>query len=244
MSSRPTDPAARARCHRTGEAVAALASRLRPATVRSLVSLAVLLIVVGASACGPDPGPAREIGEVRGVDEGVPRPPAGSPLVTLETSMGEITVALYRERAPVTVENFLQYVEERHYDGTIFHRVVHDFVIQGGGFEPGMTERPTRPPIANEADNGLANLRGTLAMARKRDPDSATAQFYINLSNNRQLDPGRGGGAAGYTVFGVVVEGMDVVDAIGRVPTGTQHGRDVPRQDVVIERARRDGHVG
>lgn len=205
------------------------------------LALSAVVLLGGLVACS-DPGPPRDLGEVRGVDDEVHMPPSGSPLVTLETTMGRITIGLYQDRAPVTVDNFLRYVEEGHYDGTIFHRVVDGFVVQGGGFEPGMRERPTRDPIPNEAGNGLANLRGTVAMARTRDPDSATSQFFVNVANNRSLDPGNMD-AYGYAVFGVVVDGMDVVQAISRLPVGTHHGREVPRQDVLVRRAYRDGHI-
>ena len=160
------------------------------------------------------------------------------PRVRLVTSKGTIVVELDREKAPITVSNFLRYVEDGFYDGTIFHRVVPDFVIQGGGFTPDLTRKETRPPIINESNNGLSNLRGTIAMARTSDPDSATSQFYINLVDNTSLDyaPGR----PGYAVFGKVIEGMDVVDAIGAVETTTRNGlNDVPVEDIIIERAER-----
>src|SRR5512135_2813229 len=124
-------------------------------------------------------------------------PPAG-PVVVLETSMGRIRIGLYKDKSPITVNNFIQYLRSGHYDGVIFHRVIPNFMIQGGGFEPDMTERPTRPPIRNEARNGLRNLRGTIAMARTNAPDSATAQFFINLKDNASLDFGMRG--AGYAV--------------------------------------------
>jgi len=161
------------------------------------------------------------------------------PQVRLTTTMGEITVELDREKAPVTVENFLRYVDDRFYDGTIFHRVIRDFVIQGGGYLPGLRPKEgTRDPITNESNNGLSNLRGTIAMARTSDPDSATSQFYINVKDNPSLDyaPGR----PGYAVFGRVVKGMDVVDAIAAVQTESRQGfNDVPVTDVIIIEARR-----
>ncbi len=168
-----------------------------------------------------------------------------NPVVIIETSMGDIKVELDPGHAPETVKNFLGYVDDKFYDGTIFHRVIKDFMIQGGGFEPGMKEKPTKPPIKNESTNGLSNLRGAIAMARTADPDSATAQFYINaVSNAAKLDPRRdpasGQYNAGYAVFGKVVQGMDVVDKIRAVETvkaGPQ--RDVPLQDVVIKSVRR-----
>jgi peptidyl-prolyl cis-trans isomerase A (cyclophilin A) len=161
-------------------------------------------------------------------------------VVVLETSLGTIKVALDRDKAPVTVENFLQYVRSGHFDGTVFHRVIPNFMIQGGGFDSGLKQKATRPPIKNEASNGLKNRRGTLAMARTNDPDSATAQFFINLKDNTPLDYGVRN--AGYAVFGEVVEGMGVVDRIAAVPTGPRPPHaDVPRLPVVIKSAREEG---
>ena len=156
----------------------------------------------------------------------------------LITNLGTLVIELDPEAAPVTVANFLQYVEEGHYNGTIFHRVIPDFMIQGGGYDLAFTERPTREPIANESSNGLKNRRGTVAMARLNDPDSATSQFFINLKNNSFLNAG--GRYGGYTVFGEVVEGMEVVDAIAAIPT-TQMGPfdDVPEEPVILESAAR-----
>ena len=169
-------------------------------------------------------------------------PPAlAAETVVMETSLGTITIELYPDKAPETVKNFLSYVDEGFYDGTIFHRVIPGFVIQGGGFAPGMKKKATHPPIRNEAANGLRNLRGTLSMARTGVIDSATSQFFINLRDNPALDHrGNSPSAFGYAVFGRVVEGMDVVDRIAAVPTGrVGYYRDVPRTDVVIVRARR-----
>jgi cyclophilin family peptidyl-prolyl cis-trans isomerase len=138
------------------------------------------------------------------------------------------------------VANFVEYVKAGHYDGTIFHRVIADFMIQGGGMDSAMKEKPTRKPIRNEAKNGLRNSRGTVAMARTSDPDSATAQFFISVRDNHRLDFGIGG--AGYTVFGEVLEGMDVVDKIAAVPTTSRGGADdVPVKPVVIQKARVEG---
>jgi cyclophilin family peptidyl-prolyl cis-trans isomerase len=161
-----------------------------------------------------------------------------NPLVVLDTSHGKVVVELFADKAPVTVKNFLQYVDDKFYDGTIFHRVIADFMIQGGGMEPGLEEKKTREPIKNESANGVSNERGTLAMARLPDPDTATAQFFINVKDNTRLD---GSGAkAGYAVFGRVVDGMDVVDKIRRVETATRGGHEnVPVQDVVLRSARR-----
>lgn len=161
------------------------------------------------------------------------------PKVILHTSKGPITLELYDDQAPLSVENFLQYARDGHYDGTIFHRVISNFMIQGGGFEPDMTRRETREPITNEADNGLTNARGTIAMARTTMPHSATAQFYINVTDNPSLDHrGTQSGATwGYAVFGRVTEGMEVVDAIRFVETATVSGmQDVPIDPVIIER--------
>jgi peptidyl-prolyl cis-trans isomerase A (cyclophilin A) len=159
------------------------------------------------------------------------------PQVDLKTSAGNIRVELYPAKAPKTVENFLQYVKDGHYDGTIFHRVIPGFMIQGGGMTPSMAQKPTRAPVPIESKNGLKNEVGTLAMARTSDPNSATAQFFINVSNNGFLDyPGQDG--HGYTVFGKVVDGMDVVNKIVAVPTGSQGmHQNVPRKPVVIESA-------
>lgn len=155
------------------------------------------------------------------------------PRVRVKTSMGDFVVELDREKAPVTVQNFLRYVDDDFYDNTIFHRVIDDFVIQGGGFEPGLVEKETRDPIINEGDNGLRNDRGTIAMARTSAPDSATSQWYVNLKNNNSLNHTEGN--PGYAVFGKVVSGMSVVDAIGRVETESREGYDdVPVQDVVV----------
>ncbi|HZZ81964.1 MAG TPA: peptidylprolyl isomerase [Gemmataceae bacterium] len=165
---------------------------------------------------------------------------AKHPRVVMDTNYGKITIELDADKAPITAKNFLQYVDDKHYDGTIFHRVIADFMIQGGGFEPGLKERKTRNPIKNEANNGLRNERGTIAMARTKDPDSATGQFFINtVDNGRKLGPG-GVDATGYAVFGRVVAGMDVVDAIRRVKTEEAGGHDdVPVKDVIIRSVRR-----
>ena len=157
--------------------------------------------------------------------------------VILTTNMGKIKIELNVEKAPKTVANFISYVESGHYDGTIFHRVIDGFMVQGGGFEPGMKQKTSKPPIENEAKNGLKNLTYTLAMARTGDPHSASAQFFINTSNNSFLDyPGQDGW--GYCVFGLVSEGTDVVDKIKSVKT-TRTGmfQDVPVENIVIEKA-------
>jgi peptidyl-prolyl cis-trans isomerase A (cyclophilin A)/peptidyl-prolyl cis-trans isomerase B (cyclophilin B) len=166
---------------------------------------------------------------------------AAEPRVELKTSMGTIVIELFPDRAPATVKNFLQYVRDGHYDGTVFHRVIPKFMIQAGGFTGEFREKPTRAPVRNEADNGLKNTTGTVAMARRADPHSASAQFFINVADNPFLDfryPTQQG--YGYTVFGRVIDGMDVVQRIAGVATGAGPGphRDVPLQPVVIERAR------
>lgn len=158
----------------------------------------------------------------------------------IQTSMGDIVVELYRDKAPATVPNFLEYATSGHYDRTLIHRVVRGFVIQGGGYSRFFTERPTRDPIPYEADNGLKNERGTIAMARSDSPDSAAAQWYINLRDNPKLDHKMFEGLPvyGYTVFGRVVDGMDVADAIGAVETGPggDFEAEVPVEPVIIER--------
>jgi len=159
---------------------------------------------------------------------------AANPVVVIKTSEGDITVELNAKKAPVTVANFLEYVDSGFYNGTIFHRVIPNFMIQGGGFSPDMVEKATREPIVNESRNRLHNTRGTIAMARTNNPDSATSQFFINHRSNLRLDwaPGR----PGYTVFGEVTEGLKVVDFIATAPTG-QSGRfrDVPVQPILIK---------
>ena len=159
--------------------------------------------------------------------------------VKLDTSLGAIVVELDADKAPKSVANFLAYVDAGFYDGTIFHRVIRGFVEQGGGYDKDMRNKATRPPISNEAKNGLKNATGTIAMARTNDPNSATSQFYINLADNAQLDyPSFDG--FGYAVFGNVVEGMDVVRQIGSVRTGDRGGQqDVPLEPVVIKSAKR-----
>jgi cyclophilin family peptidyl-prolyl cis-trans isomerase len=166
-----------------------------------------------------------------------PQAAPGNPVAVIVTSAGTITVELYKDRAPVSVENFLQYARDGLYDGTIFHRVVAGYVIQGGGYTRDLAEKPTRPPIQNEATNGLSNRRGTLAMARLRSARSATSQFYINLADNPGLDhKGLAPDDFGYAVFGRVLSGMQVVDAIGAAKTGSRDGMDdVPVTAIVIQ---------
>ncbi|MDR3299958.1 MAG: peptidyl-prolyl cis-trans isomerase [Candidatus Accumulibacter sp.] len=160
---------------------------------------------------------------------------AATPSVEMQTSLGRMVIELDARKAPVTVDNFLKYVKEGHYDGIIFHRVIDGFMIQGGGFTPSMEEKKTGQPIQNEAKNGLKNGRGTIAMARRGDPHSATAQFFINHRDNANLDyPGHDGW--GYAVFGKVTQGIEIVDKIAKVPTGNRGAhRDVPVEPVIIQ---------
>ena len=162
-----------------------------------------------------------------------------APRVRLETTMGNIVLELDRQRAPTTVDNFLTYVNDGFYDGTIFHRVIDGFMIQGGGYTADFSRKETRPSIKNEADNGLKNTRGSIAMARTSDPHSASAQFFINVADNAMLDyKAPNGRGWGYAVFGRVAEGMDVVDKIRTQTTGVQAGfRDVPKKTITITRA-------
>ena len=172
-----------------------------------------------------------------------------NPVVVMETSKGTIKIELFPEKAPATVKNFLAYVDDKFFDDVVFHRVIKDFMIQGGGFDKGLKEKGTKDPIKNEASNGLSNERGTIAMARTDDPDSATAQFFINHKDNtNKLDPGKFS-KEGYCVFGKVIEGMDVVDKIAEVKTGKKtfqvksgqkaEFKDVPEEDVIIKSVRK-----
>lgn len=158
-------------------------------------------------------------------------------MITLKTNQGDIVIELDEEKAPITSANFIQYAKDGFYNGTIFHRVINNFMIQGGGFEVGMKEKATRAPIENEAKNGLSNMTGTLAMARTMDPHSASAQFFINVADNKFLDyPGQDGW--GYCVFGKVTEGMDIVNKMKNVDTTMKAGhQDVPAEDLIIEEA-------
>jgi peptidyl-prolyl cis-trans isomerase A (cyclophilin A) len=186
---------------------------------------AALLVVLALAQAPAAPAPAAS-----------QAPPPTGPVVVLDTSLGPIKVVLNKDKAPITVDNFLKYVRARFYDGLVFHRVIPGFMIQGGGYDAALVERTPREPIKNEASNGLRNSRGTLAMARTNAPNSATAQFFINLKENARLDYGIGG--AGYAVFGEVVEGMDVVDKIAAVTTTLKSskdpktGQDMPMENV------------
>lgn len=167
-----------------------------------------------------------------------PTPAPGNPVVVISTTMGDIAVELFKDRAPVSVENFLRYAAEGFYEGTIFHRVKPGYVVQGGGYTAEMVEKTTRPPILNEATNGLKNTRGTVAMARTRALRSATSQFYVNIANNTELDHrGYSPEDFGYAVFGRVLSGMDVVDKIAATPTGSSGPHDdVPLTPIVIQK--------
>jgi peptidyl-prolyl cis-trans isomerase A (cyclophilin A) len=169
-----------------------------------------------------------------------PRPSPAGPVATMETSLGRIRIALDQEKAPISVANFAKYARAGHFSGTVFHRVIPGFMIQGGGMTAELKEKPTSPPIRNEARNGVRNLRGSVAMARTNDPNSATAQFFISVKDNPSLDFGIQG--AGYAVFGQVIEGMDVVDKIVAVPTKTVGPyQNVPVTPVVIKSVRVEG---
>jgi cyclophilin family peptidyl-prolyl cis-trans isomerase len=204
--------------------------------LRTAGLLTVLLTAFLLPACSleKDTRPKDTAGE-----EAEEEPAGPHPMVVIDTSFGPIKAELYEKKSPITVKNFLAYVDDKFYDGTLFHRVMPNFMIQGGGFLPGMKEKETRAEIKNESLNGLKNLRGTLAMARRPDPDSASAQFFINLKHNRNLDP-PGGGRPAYAVFGKVVDGMDVVDRIAQVKTEDVGGHEaVPVRDVLIKSIRR-----
>ncbi len=172
---------------------------------------------------------------------------AADPAVVMETSMGNIKIELFEDKAPVTVKNFLAYVDDKHYDGTIFHRVMKDFVIQGGGWMPdgnaslGMKEKPTKPPIVSEAANGVKNQKYTIAMARTANPNSATSQFYINVNDNSKLDKEFAADKVGYCVFGKVIEGMDIVEKIRAVKTQRKNEEhtNVPVETVTVKSIKR-----
>jgi cyclophilin family peptidyl-prolyl cis-trans isomerase len=197
--------------------------------------VAVFILLLFVSLGGPQGKPPKAI---------TPAPPAaepltpapGNPVAVISTSKGDITVELFKDKAPVSVDNFLQYAREGFYAGTVFHRIEHGFVIQGGGYTQALEEKPTRDPILNEATNGLRNLRGTLGMARRAQLRSATSQFYINVANNGQLDHrGYSPPDFGYAVFGRVLSGMDVVDEIANVPVRTAGDfASYPTEPVVI----------
>jgi cyclophilin family peptidyl-prolyl cis-trans isomerase len=196
--------------------------------MKRLGFIALSIGLLGLASCGgSDPSPGDPKNPV--LDMGRPV------VVVMDTSKGKVTMELYPDKAPITVANFLNYVDKKHYDGTIFHRVIPTFMVQGGGMVPGMREKSTDAPIRNEASNGLKNLRGTLAMARTNVPDSATSQFFINVVDNAFLDRANAQDRVGYAVFGKVIDGMDVVDEIRFVPTRS----DVPVTDILIKSIRR-----
>ena len=206
------------------------------------MSIVVFLCVAFATFVAPVQGkpPAGTAGKARvqAPPLQAPAPAPGNPVVVVSTSAGDITIELFKDKAPVSVENFLKYVDEGFFDGTIFHRVIAGFMIQGGGLTAELKDKAVHAPIKNEATNGLKNKRGTLAMARTNDINSATAQFFVNLVDNDFLDHKPGN--YGYAVFGRVDSGMEVVDAIAAVKTGNKGGhQDVPTETVVIESARR-----
>lgn len=174
---------------------------------------------------------------VAGLTLGITAHAQVNPTIKFQTSAGDFMVELQPEKAPKTVENFLQYVKDKHYDGTVFHRVIDGFMVQGGGFTPDLKEKPTRPPITLEASNGLKNDRGTIAMARTSNPHSATAQFFVNVVNNEALNAPKPDGF-GYAVFGKVVSGMDVIDKIRATPTGRKGMfENTPLTPIVIKSA-------
>jgi cyclophilin family peptidyl-prolyl cis-trans isomerase len=200
-------------------------------TVRASTAFAAFTLAFALPLAAAEPSAARSCAaQLKG---NAPRK------VKLTTSMGPITIELDKTKAPVSVDNFVKYVESGHYNGTIFHRVIDGFMIQGGGFDKDMRQKATNPPIKNEADNGLKNAKYTVAMARTQVPDSASSQFFINVKDNEFLNhTAKTVQGWGYAVFGKVVEGEDVVDKIKKVPTGSAKGMgDVPVQPVVIEKA-------
>ena len=210
---------------------------LRKSTLQALLPFALsALLPLAAVAQSKTAEPAKP-GKTEAA--AVAETPA-NPRALIKTSLGDITVELDAAKAPKSVENFITYAKDGFYDGTVFHRVIGNFMIQGGGFTPDLQQKPTRPSIQNEAKNGLSNKRGTLAMARTPDPNSATAQFFVNLVDNRNLDfvSDERAETWGYAVFGKVVAGMDTVDKIAATPTGPKgpFRSDVPTTDVVIEK--------
>ncbi len=198
---------------------------------RFVVTMVAVLFALGCAGAGSD---ALAKGKAKkGAKAGA------NPVVEVKTSMGSFQVELYPGKAPKTVENFLRYVDEKFYDGTVFHRVIADFMIQGGGFDASLTRKETHDPIMNEAKGTISNAKGTIAMARTSDPHSATAQFFVNVQDNKKLDWSEREGGHGYCAFGKVISGMDVVEKIRALPTGSRGGmQDVPNQTVTIESIR------
>ena len=201
--------------------------------LRSLIFAGLMVPVLAQAQTPATPAPAAEPAPAQAA--------APAPRVALHTNLGDIVIELDPVKAPASSENFLAYVKDGFYNGTVFHRVIDNFMAQGGGYTADLQPKPTRAPIQNEANNGLSNLRGTLAMARTGEPHSANSQFFINLVDNPRLDyvSSENGMTWGYAVFGKVVEGMSVVDKIRAIPTGGQgpFHSDVPTQPIVIERA-------
>jgi peptidyl-prolyl cis-trans isomerase A (cyclophilin A) len=206
-------------------------------SITAIFCLAFATLGASGQAKPPDPQGKTRV-NVPPLQAPAPTPAPGNPVLVVSTSMGDITLELFKQQAPVSVDNFLAYAKEGFYEGTIFHRVKAGYVIQGGGYTREMVEKTTHPPILNEATNGLKNTRGTLAMARMRALRSATSQFYINLANNRELDHrGYSPDDFGYAVFGRVLSGMDVVDKIAATPTGSSGEHDdVPLTPIVIQK--------
>ena len=204
-----------------------------------LASSALLLIALASQDAQTSPSPAPASPAEAQVPEAEAKPTPDGAVLAIETTMGPIQIGLYATKAPRSSRNVLNYAKSGHYNGTIFHRVMPGFMIQGGGLDPKMAEKPTVEPVRNEARNGLSNTRGSVALARTNDPHSATSQFFINLKDNAALDFGIARDGWGYTVFGEVLSGMEVVDAIASVPT-TRTGvhENVPVRPVVITRVR------
>jgi len=216
----------------------AVAGSLSTCARPALLAAALVLAIGPTGGCSKGPDKASAPKSAATV--------AAGPSVVIKTNKGTIEVELYPDKAPATVKNFLDYVDAGHYDGTIFHRVIKDFMIQGGGFVPDGQQKPTKPPVKNEANNGLKNTRGTIAMARTQVVDSATAQFFINQADNAFLDfKAETPGSFGYCVFGKVTSGMDVVDAIANAPKPESKTpgvfQDRPKDDVIIESIKRKG---
>ncbi len=205
---------------------------------RALLSLALFLPALALAQANAPAAKNAAPPAAKAATKEAPAKPDAAPRVLLKTNLGDITIELYPDKAPKSVENFLGYVQSGFYDDTIFHRVIANFMIQGGGFTSDLRQKHTRPAIPIESKNGLSNLRGTVAMARTMDPNSATAQFFINTVDNQRLDYASDANP-GYAVFGKVVSGMDVVDKIRTLPTGPQgpFQSDVPTNPAVIEKA-------
>jgi cyclophilin family peptidyl-prolyl cis-trans isomerase len=211
--------------------------------VRTILTILLAAALPLLTSCGSDPAPKVAKSEPKVEKKKPPEPLTGKHVVIMETTKGDITMELDADAAPKSVENFLGYVDKKFYDNSLFHRVRKRFMVQGGGFSlgtAGLQRKWTQDPIPNESSNGLSNMRGAVAMARSEDPSSATSQFFINLRNNKQLDPAKYADGIGYCVFGKVLEGMDVADAIGNVKIeakGSQ--KSLPAVPVFIKKIRR-----